>query len=66
MTSPAIKQARREMTGNMPTGEYRMDDKEFTVTRSFPEWDRMVRELSVWPDQSYWTSWAEHIRSESQ
>lgn len=63
MTSSAIKQARQELTGGMPTGRYDMSEMEFTVTHK--TWDRLVRELSVWPDQSYWTSWAEYIQSEA-
>jgi len=60
------KTARRQLTGNMPTGQYDMSKVECTIERKFPEWDRMVQELQAWPDMSYWMCAVEHIQSRQQ
>lgn len=52
--------ARREMTGNMPTGEYRMDKMEFRVTRRSPENEPATEDRKNWkrePDNEVDYTW---------
>jgi hypothetical protein len=42
----------RRQLGNMPTGPNDMSQYAFRVERKIPDWERLVTELSCWPQQT--------------
>jgi len=52
--------ARRQMTGNMPTGEYHMDKMDFRVTRRSAEDNAPIEDRKNWkrePDNEADYTW---------